>query len=162
MVILSKDCFLPCLILCKQGGRQKTKLGGSTAGTGDPNKPKGYSTPEKHHALYINWGNCLKGWLIWIWEGVSVSRSWAIASCITCWGFFLFIIIITIYHYFCILLPFQLLNWSYLNALVLPQCSSSFHWTGGERKWGSGECLCGVSSPGGFETMTDADPVTHH
>ena len=83
-------CFSPHSTNKRAGGAQG--IGGDTAGTADPNWPKGYSVPYDVMLSIQSWrnvgrvGHCLgTGWasVIWLWAIVLV--------CITCLSWVLFL-----------------------------------------------------------------------
>lgn len=93
--------------------------------TGAPTWPKGRFHTTEYHVQYIKWGELSrrgksefgKGG-VWNWA-VSNEQLYCASLCLV---FFLLIIIInssSINYYYCILLCFQLLNFSYLNIRVL-------------------------------------------
>lgn len=85
----------------------RKKPGGDTGGAGDPKWPEGYSTPQKVLPS-INAGESYPAGPVWVQKGQSVIGQWVVNSCI---DFSLIIIIITtIYHYYCILTSFLIIQ----------------------------------------------------
>lgn len=102
---------------------------------------KGNSIPQN----FVNW-NELSGSMVDLASGMGAWHWSAIALCITC--LFPFYCKITgVYHFYCILLYFQLFNCSYLNTEILLWSFSPFHWGGGYERGGLSEHLHDVFKP---------------
>lgn len=142
----------------------QNKLGGSTAGTDDWNRPKGYWHTTEHHAQDINQGDLPRrvGDVVsgrGVWQGSVGGEK---LHCIVLFGYFFYYHFITIFIslYYGISLYFQLLNCSYLNVetsifLLIPPG------LGKERRHLS-KWLCGISSRARLKTTIEASNISSH
>lgn len=76
-------------MLCQWGGEQR-KLGGSIAGTGDLNWPKGHSTPQNIMPSIWTGGSYPEGEPVWAWEEGSGMGQWVVSNCMVHCLFFPF------------------------------------------------------------------------
>lgn len=140
--------FFP-LASCSASEEIKKQTGRKHSCDRQPKLPKGVLHSTEGHAQSANWGKFLrkggqsgfgKGGLAWVLRYCRVQHLRFLLL-------LLIVNIIIINNYYCVLLYFQLLNWSYLNIQVLFRFFSPFHQGGMGREGGMREWLCGVSSP---------------